>query len=644
MSEYGMIRDGKVSYHRLDRILTKGEPWGKTSERTMKVYSLSKSRLILRSACKLLKRIKNQSLYQKLHTLLATLEEAIFEKDRKRATELAIEVQALSRQLPYSLVRRTYDFLKAVLFAGIVAFLIRQFWFELYEVPTGSMRPTILEKDRMLVSKTTFGLHNPFSSEPWLFYPKSLTRGGLVVFTVKDLPIANQDTYYFGCIPGKKRYIKRCMGKPGDILYFYGGNLYGIDCNGDPIDFPQLNSLHYVPYISFEGNAIVKGPSVYCRQYYQECGKFSPAEITGNFFLNGSWLPDIPSLLKESRHQPVSYTDLFGMGNYAMVRVLTRQQASLIYSAPQTNSPAYLEISHTANMTYPTPTLSHYGGRAVPLVQPMKTLLPLEQDHLDLLRRNLTTSRFVVTKGLAYKYHPESPLSSSKVLAIPLNVPDGCYEYLSGTAYRVYASGIRNKLGPSHPLMQLTNAQVIDLFNAGIHFSSVYLPQIPQYSPFPYRYAFYNQGDLYVMDVPIFAKDDPTLQHFIQVEKEKEIASSNQAPYIAFIDRGAPPKALQAFKSFITQFGLKVPEGHVLVLGDNYPMSADSREFGFVPVKNLIGSPVCIFWPLGHFGPLTGCSAPTTLPGYLVNSCVIFLILAYLVRWYIQRHQRLFPK
>ncbi len=40
-----------------------------------------------------------------------------------------------------------------------------------------------------------------------------------------------------------------------------------------------------------------------------------------------------------------------------------------------------------------------------------------------------------------------------------------------------------------------------------------------------------------------------------------------------------------------------------LVLGDNHAMSADSREFGFVPESNLRGSPDCIFWPPGpRFG------------------------------------------
>ena len=32
-----------------------------------------------------------------------------------------------------------------------------------------------------------------------------------------------------------------------------------------------------------------------------------------------------------------------------------------------------------------------------------------------------------------------------------------------------------------------------------------------------------------------------------------------------------------------------VPEGYVLAIGDNYSQSIDSRTYGFVPVKNILG-------------------------------------------------------
>ena len=42
---------------------------------------------------------------------------------------------------------------------------------------------------------------------------------------------------------------------------------------------------------------------------------------------------------------------------------------------------------------------------------------------------------------------------------------------------------------------------------------------------------------------------------------------------------------------FIQKFGLKIPPKSYLALGDNHAMSADRRDFGFVPEANVRGGP-----------------------------------------------------
>ena len=71
----------------------------------------------------------------------------------------------------------------------------------------------------------------------------------------------------------------------------------------------------------------------------------------------------------------------------------------------------------------------------------------------------------------------------------------------------------------------------------------------------------------------------------------------------------------------IKQFGLKIADDAILALGDNYAMSADSRVFGFVPTKNLRGSPVFTFWPPRNIGilPQTHTSYGK-LPNYIIQT------------------------
>jgi signal peptidase I len=45
-----------------------------------------------------------------------------------------------------------------------------------------------------------------------------------------------------------------------------------------------------------------------------------------------------------------------------------------------------------------------------------------------------------------------------------------------------------------------------------------------------------------------------------------------------------------------------VPEGQYLMLGDNRASSCDSRRWGTVPRKNLVGPVFAIYWPPGRIG------------------------------------------
>ncbi len=59
---------------------------------------------------------------------------------------------------------------------------------------------------------------------------------------------------------------------------------------------------------------------------------------------------------------------------------------------------------------------------------------------------------------------------------------------------------------------------------------------------------------------------------------------------------------------------LRVPPGHLLVLGDNRNASLDSHLWGPLPVRRVIGTAVWRYWPLERFGPLRFSAPP--VPGW----------------------------
>jgi signal peptidase I len=109
------------------------------------------------------------------------------------------------------------DNIKTIIYAGLIAIAIRTVAFEPFNIPSGSMIPTLLVGDYLFVSKYSYGYSrfslplspDIFSGRIFGSIPK---RGDVVVF---KLP---RDT--------STDYIKRIVGLPGDTVQMKGGQLF----------------------------------------------------------------------------------------------------------------------------------------------------------------------------------------------------------------------------------------------------------------------------------------------------------------------------------------------------------------------------------------------------------------------------------
>src|SRR3989338_4048274 len=134
----------------------------------------------------------------------------------------------LQKTVKYWLCEKTsygwYNELRGLLYAFMAAMFIRTIWYQPFNIPSGSMYPTLMVGDFLFCNKYVYGYSNEaFPLRPNLFkgrvFDGAVKRGDIVVFNnPKDKE--NRD------------FIKRCVGLPGDKIQVKQGVLH---INGEAV-------------------------------------------------------------------------------------------------------------------------------------------------------------------------------------------------------------------------------------------------------------------------------------------------------------------------------------------------------------------------------------------------------------------------
>ncbi|MGH9029819.1 MAG: signal peptidase I [Acidimicrobiales bacterium] len=111
--------------------------------------------------------------------------------------------------------RFALEWLAVLLVAVVVAFVVRTYVVQTFYIPSGSMEPTLMIGDRILVDKLSYHLH-------------SVQRGDIVVFAKPPGEVTAPDV---------KDLVKRVIGLPGETVSSPDGRVW-ID--GKPLNEPWL--------------------------------------------------------------------------------------------------------------------------------------------------------------------------------------------------------------------------------------------------------------------------------------------------------------------------------------------------------------------------------------------------------------------
>lgn len=147
----------------------------------------------------------------------------------KLSAEEQDEIGRVLQEKGIQVVRKspTREWVESIVIAFILAMFIREFFFQAFRIPSGSMRRTLIEGDRLLVNKLHYGPRLRFTHKRLPGFSKP-QRGDVIVFIYPDDP--------------KRDFIKRLVGLGGETVEIREGKIY---INGKVLDQAPFRNIYY---------------------------------------------------------------------------------------------------------------------------------------------------------------------------------------------------------------------------------------------------------------------------------------------------------------------------------------------------------------------------------------------------------------
>ncbi len=179
----------------------------------------------------------------------------------------------MQRQKVSSFSKKIWQENRGLLIFMVLMVLFRSSLADINHVPTGSMLPTIVQGDRIVINKLAYDVQLPLTNAK-LFKLADPQRGDIIVFNSKA---------------AEERLVKRVIGVPGDVIAMNQNQLF---INGKPLNYNTLPQPHaYLSesskhsYIQLSEDLLGLEHAVRLRTRPSLGSSFSPLKIPAEFYL-----------------------------------------------------------------------------------------------------------------------------------------------------------------------------------------------------------------------------------------------------------------------------------------------------------------------------------------------------------------------